>query len=241
MTQPKINTYVNSKYDERKSANICNIVTQNLPIQYRSVRSISELFPLLSDPAYHTDYISIDVEDLESNTSANPFEIVNSLKTLIKCTVRRNCDNGPKPVRRTTLVLGIVAHDTPVEIIKRVMPYVDSLTIRVGGSWTVEDCVKDQEKILSGDLSIPTVISKMLKPKKIENKSKNIHSITLTPRQEQILHLVVSRGASNKVIAKMLNISESTVKLHISSILKKFGARNRTQLAVFSNQNKQVH
>ena len=60
--------------------------------------------------------------------------------------------------------------------------------------------------------------------------------IKLTPRQEQILNLIKERGASNKVIAKTLNISESTVKLHVGSVLKKFGLKNRTQLALFGKQ-----
>ena len=58
--------------------------------------------------------------------------------------------------------------------------------------------------------------------------------ITLTPRQQQILDIIVTRGVSNKNFARMLHISESTVKLHMSSILKKFGVRNRTQLALFA-------
>lgn len=58
--------------------------------------------------------------------------------------------------------------------------------------------------------------------------------IKLTPRQHQILALIKERGASNKVIAKTLNITESTVKLHVGIVLKKFGVKNRTQLAVFS-------
>ena len=58
--------------------------------------------------------------------------------------------------------------------------------------------------------------------------------IKLTPRQEQIFSIVVTKGSSNKSIAKMLNITESTVKLHMGQILKKFGVKNRTQLVAFS-------
>lgn len=59
--------------------------------------------------------------------------------------------------------------------------------------------------------------------------------INLTARQEQVYNLIRERGASNKVIAKILGISESTVKLHVTETLKKCGVRNRTQLAVFSH------
>lgn len=60
----------------------------------------------------------------------------------------------------------------------------------------------------------------------------------LTPRQTQVLQMIQTRGSSNKVIAKQLKISESTVKVHIGAIMKKFGVRNRTQLAVSAIQNK---
>jgi len=65
--------------------------------------------------------------------------------------------------------------------------------------------------------------------------SKLKNEIRLTPRQQQIFKLVSTRGVSNKVIAKTLKISESTVKAHVSAILKAYGVRNRTQLAVLAN------
>lgn len=58
--------------------------------------------------------------------------------------------------------------------------------------------------------------------------------IKLTRRQQQILELVSHRGLSNKRIAQHLKISESTVKVHMSAILKAYGLRNRTQLAIAS-------
>jgi len=77
------------------------------------------------------------------------------------------------------------------------------------------------------------IIDQLPGAKKKETKY-NPGEIKLTPRQSQILHLIKDRGASNKVIAKHLNITESTVKLHVSIVLKKFNVKNRTQLALFS-------
>jgi DNA-binding NarL/FixJ family response regulator len=62
------------------------------------------------------------------------------------------------------------------------------------------------------------------------------YGIRLTARQREIMNLVANRGLSNKKIAQILNISESTVKVHISSILKAYGVRNRTQLALAGNR-----
>lgn len=61
--------------------------------------------------------------------------------------------------------------------------------------------------------------------------------VPLTTRQNQVLKLVCHRGLSNKAIGNILKISESTVKIHISAILKRYGVRNRTQLVLAYNNN----
>lgn len=50
----------------------------------------------------------------------------------------------------------------------------------------------------------------------------------LTPRQIEVLRYVI-QGKPNKVIARELNVSEATVKVHVSSVLRAFGAHNRTE------------
>ena len=52
----------------------------------------------------------------------------------------------------------------------------------------------------------------------------------LTRRQTEILNMV-RHGESNRDIARALNISEGTVKLHVSAILKRLGVKNRTEAA----------
>lgn len=50
----------------------------------------------------------------------------------------------------------------------------------------------------------------------------------LTPRELEVLQLV-SQGLSNKLIARQLQISEHTVKFHVSSTYAKLGAASRTE------------
>jgi len=50
----------------------------------------------------------------------------------------------------------------------------------------------------------------------------------LTPRQMDVLRCVI-QGKSNKVIARELDVSEGTVKAHLSSVLRALDARNRTE------------
>ena len=53
---------------------------------------------------------------------------------------------------------------------------------------------------------------------------------TLSPRQREVLHSVLSNRA-NKEIACKLNITVRTVKFHISTLLSKFGVETRSELA----------
>jgi two-component system, NarL family, response regulator YdfI len=50
----------------------------------------------------------------------------------------------------------------------------------------------------------------------------------LTPREREVLELL-AEGLSNKLIARRLQISEHTVKFHVSSIYAKLGASSRTE------------
>jgi DNA-binding NarL/FixJ family response regulator len=55
----------------------------------------------------------------------------------------------------------------------------------------------------------------------------------ITPRERQIVELL-SGGASNKEIAKRLNVTERTVKAHLTAIFRKLGLSGRLQLALFA-------
>jgi len=57
----------------------------------------------------------------------------------------------------------------------------------------------------------------------------------LTPRQRDVLR-GLSRGLPNKLIARELNLSEGTVKIHIAAVLRTLRARNRTEAVVLARQ-----
>lgn len=62
----------------------------------------------------------------------------------------------------------------------------------------------------------------------------------LTDREKEILQLVIN-GASNKEIASILCLSESTVKNHLHNILKKLHLHNRVQAAAFALNEGLIH
>jgi two-component system nitrate/nitrite response regulator NarL len=59
---------------------------------------------------------------------------------------------------------------------------------------------------------------------------------SLTPREKLILSRLM-QGASNKVIARDLGITESTVKIHVRNLMLKIDAKNRTQAAAWGYKN----
>jgi two-component system nitrate/nitrite response regulator NarL len=58
----------------------------------------------------------------------------------------------------------------------------------------------------------------------------------LSPREREILKLI-ARGDSNKLIARALDIAETTVKIHVQHILRKLGLSSRVQAAVYAVNN----
>jgi DNA-binding NarL/FixJ family response regulator len=60
-------------------------------------------------------------------------------------------------------------------------------------------------------------------------------TVAFTERERQVL-ATLRRGLPNKIIASELDLSENTIKVHISHIMRKLNATNRTEAVVFSQQ-----
>jgi DNA-binding NarL/FixJ family response regulator len=59
----------------------------------------------------------------------------------------------------------------------------------------------------------------------------DIKAPVFTPRQQEVLQLLLS-GCSNRDISEQLTLSDETVKNHVTSILRRFGVKTRTQAAL---------
>jgi len=84
-------------------------------------------------------------------------------------------------------------------------------------------------------LSLPEVASQVLaafRQMAADEDTQSIYS-PLSPRELQVLELVAA-GRTNKEIAVQLDISNQTVKNHVSSILRKLAVNDRTQAVVYA-------
>ncbi|SLN27249.1 response regulator transcription factor [Pseudooctadecabacter jejudonensis] len=69
----------------------------------------------------------------------------------------------------------------------------------------------------------------------VEEAPKNALAEKLTARELQVLE-GLTQGKSNKEIARDLDISEPTIKLHVKTLYRKVGASNRTQAALIARE-----
>ncbi len=96
------------------------------------------------------------------------------------------------------------------------------------------------ETVMSGESYIQPEMIPMLNSKMVVRNSDKEKINSLTKRELEVL-ILVSEGMFNKEIADRLDISERTVKNHISSIFRKIDVADRTQAAVFAIRNSLIH
>jgi len=101
-----------------------------------------------------------------------------------------------------------------------------------------EDTLKCLNKAARGQMVISERLTQLLAhalrddPKKARKRAEN----DFTAREREILGLI-AKGMSNKLIAKELDISEGTVKVHVKHLLKKLELHSRVEAAVWALKN----
>jgi two-component system nitrate/nitrite response regulator NarL len=66
-----------------------------------------------------------------------------------------------------------------------------------------------------------------------DNRARPVAEANLTEREHEILELLAA-GMSNKLIARRLDISDGTVKVHVKNLLRKLNLRSRLEAAVWA-------
>lgn len=164
---------------------------------------------------------------IDSNLFQDKIPTIQDISNMISVIYR--CSSFPKKMHLAVSLL----QSCSMEFIKEMQNADVQGIIPCAEHFGYDRVLESIKEILSGHTYWPKDIISVITDTPISIK-KTINT-QLTHRQEDIFRLVVNRGLSNKKIASILGITESTVKLHMGIILKKYGVKNRTQLAVFSN------
>ena len=95
---------------------------------------------------------------------------------------------------------------------------------------TLNVAIKAMQLVLVGGVYVPA--SNFLTARhSVAKVGAGDETIVLTKQQSAVVD-AVRQGKANKVIAHELNISESTVKVHLHNVMKKLQVKNRTEVAV---------
>ena len=211
-----LHIYFRDDMDTYMTLDILKNVTDGIDATFKMCKSWSELSTSLSEHPTNIVF-HIDMVQRHGGTIA---EFMLMLETMMKYSgeaVKPNVGVG-------------IENTTPAAIIKelqkhKILAIVPS-AVTIGAEYTnaaVKSMLKNQAHWPK------EIISKL--PGN-DRKSKNKDNNALTNRQQEVFDLIANRGLSNKQIARTLNIAESTVKLHVSAIMKNYCVRNRTQLAL---------
>ena len=119
---------------------------------------------------------------------------------------------------------------------------VDVLRAAMGGgadgflskSVSPEALIQSLQLVMLGEKVFPTNLASMLLDMTAAGPQHSVRG--LSPREQEILQALVT-GASNKMIAIKLGITEATVKVHLKTLLRKIDVNNRTQAAIWAMNN----
>jgi two-component system nitrate/nitrite response regulator NarL len=108
-----------------------------------------------------------------------------------------------------------------------------------------EVLIKSLELVVMGDGILPIRLVRSMLNEMISDTEPDQGSLMAEPlppdpgayklssREAEILRYIM-RGEPNKVIARKLDLAEATIKVHVKAILRKIGAANRTQAAMWA-------
>lgn len=130
-------------------------------------------------------------------------------------------------------VLILTVHDEIEYLIKAVDIGVDGYILKDSESAELKKAINT---VVSGESYIQPKLVPSLNKRLVTRDIEREKIDVLTKREMEVL-IQVANGMFNKEIAISLNISERTVKNHISNIFKKIDVSDRTQAAVFAIKN----
>jgi two-component system, NarL family, response regulator LiaR len=98
-----------------------------------------------------------------------------------------------------------------------------------------DELVQTIRSVYANRLTLPQELSHVFLGSKTKNEEPPSLVAELTERELDVLRCI-ARGMSNKQVAQQLSISTTTVRSHVSSLMRKLALENRTQLALYARE-----
>jgi len=142
--------------------------------------------------------------------------------------------------RFPTVPVVILSALDDADTVSRVMKAGASGFVSKSGSST--ELLEALRIVLSGDTYLPS------KLRELTNRSEAAHGegkplaqrFGLTAAQARVMELL-TEGRSNRQIGELLGLTEGTVKIHVSGIMKAMGVSNRSEAALLASRKRRQH
>ncbi len=142
-----------------------------------------------------------------------------------------------KRKRSDLKILILTVHNEVEYLVKAMDTGADGYVLKDSGSAELKDAIF---KVMEGTQVVEPSLVPALNSRLINRDIDKEKIDSLTKREVEILKQIAG-GRFNKEIAESLNITERTVKNHISNLFKKIDVNDRTQAAVFAIRNNLVN
>lgn len=145
----------------------------------------------------------------------------------------RNPTDGVAAVRAaapTTPLIVVSANDTRKDISDAMRAGASGFLPKTSNADAMIDAIR---RVLTGHVYLPP--EDLIKNPPAPSDGSDPRLARLTNRQREVLRLL-AQGKSNKEIAKMLNLVEGTVKVHVTAILRAMNVNNRTHAVILAAQ-----
>jgi DNA-binding NarL/FixJ family response regulator len=168
-------------------------------------------------------------EALDSVTSDSSFDLI-VLDLNLPGATGLSCLRRLREVAQLTPIMVVSGNDDPATMRDVVLAGATGYVPKSAPRQVLVDAIR---VIMGGGTYLPTAAVLALRQAHSPDvpPARTAASDDLTQRQKKVLKLL-AEGMSNKHIARELQISEITVKAHVSLILKKLGVHNRVQAAM---------
>lgn len=168
-------------------------------------------------------------EVLEQVASDSSFDLI-VLDLNLPGAVDYSCLKQTRQIARLTPIIIVSGLDDPAIMAEAVMAGATAYVPKSASRQVLVDAIRI---IMEGGTYMPAGAMSALRDSQTQHAASQngAQHEELTSRQQRVLKLL-AEGHSNKHIARDLDISEITVKAHVSAILKKLGVSNRVQAAL---------
>lgn len=139
---------------------------------------------------------------------------------------RSSLEDIPALAARVPVIV-LTASEVPADALAAIRLGARAVVLKRFAVETLMDAIR---AVVGGNVWMPPSLQNQLAAR-LRDPDVNL----LSPREEQVVRCV-AMGMRNAEVAKKLAISEQTVKVHLNTIFRKLGVRDRVQLVLYASQ-----